>query len=200
MLLHLIYGPTCSGKTDMAIQIAQETGWPVVALDRVQCCPQIATGSGRPLELELQSTRRIYLDSRPLTEGILDADKRPSSNSDSKWIRRKSEEGLILEGGSISLLNCMAKSPFWRSGFQWHVSGYVLGFRTPFYRAKQRVAEMFAIREDRPSLLEELAELWNYPAARPILEISTDIAAQFVLRANTISQSASCQILMQGGT
>lgn len=162
MLLYLIYGPTCSGKTDMAIQIAQETGWPVVALDRVQCCPQIATGSGRPLASELQSTQRIYLDSRPLTEGIIDAEsahRRLILEVD--W--QKSEEGLILEGGSISLLNCMAKSPYWKSDFQWHVKRLRLGDPETFLaRAKLRVSEMFAIREDRPSLLEELAELWNY--------------------------------------
>ncbi|KEA04483.1 (dimethylallyl)adenosine tRNA methylthiotransferase (plasmid) [Agrobacterium fabrum] len=170
MLLYLIYGPTCSGKTDIAIQIAQKTGWPVVALDRVQCCPQIATGSGRPLPSELQSTRRIYLDSRRLTKGIIDAEgahRRLILEVD--W--QESEEGLILEGGSVSLLNCMAKSPYWKSGFQWHVKRLRLGDSDAFLaRAKQRVTEMFAIREDRPSLLEELAELWNYPATRPILE------------------------------
>lgn len=64
MLIYLIYGPTCSGKTDLAIQIARETGWPVIALDRVQCCPQIANVSGRPLEWELQSTQRIGVGTR----------------------------------------------------------------------------------------------------------------------------------------
>ncbi|NTI26868.1 isopentenyl transferase (plasmid) [Rhizobium rhizogenes] len=170
MLLYLIYGPTCSGKTDIAIQVAKDTGWPVVALDRVQCCPQIATGSGRPLLSELQSTQRIYLDSRPLTEGIIDAEsahRRLIFEVD--W--HKSEEGLILEGGSISLLNCIANSPYWKSGFRWHVKRLRLGDSDSFLaRAKQRVAEMFALREDRPSLLEELADLWNYHAARPILE------------------------------
>ncbi|WP_342633683.1 isopentenyl transferase family protein [Mesorhizobium atlanticum] len=49
-----------------------------MALDRVQCCPQIVTGSGRPLQPELPPTERIYLDLRPLGAGLIEAGGRPS--------------------------------------------------------------------------------------------------------------------------
>lgn len=170
MLIYLIYGPTCSGKTDLAIQIARETGWPVIALDRVQCCPQIATGSGRPLESELQSTQRIYLDSRPLTEGVMEAEA-AHLQLISAIEDRKSSPGLILEGGSISLLNCMAKDSYWNAGFRWHVRRLRLATPDVFLpRARLRVTEMFAIKDERPSLLEELADLWNQEVLRPVLE------------------------------
>ncbi|WP_352513759.1 MULTISPECIES: isopentenyl transferase family protein [unclassified Mesorhizobium] len=45
--------------------MSREAGRPVIALDRVQCCPQIATGSGRDSDPELQSTQRVYLDTPP---------------------------------------------------------------------------------------------------------------------------------------
>ncbi|MCZ7448248.1 isopentenyl transferase family protein [Rhizobium rhizogenes] len=170
MLIYLIYGPTCSGKTDLAIQVALETGWPVIALDRVQCCPQIATGSGRPLESELQSTQRIYLDSRPLTEGVIGAEE-AHLQLISEVEDRKSSPGLILEGGSISLLRCMAEDSYWNAGFRWHVKRLRLTAPDVFLpRARRRVAEMFAVENGRSSLLEELADLWKQDELRPILE------------------------------
>ncbi|WP_352671497.1 isopentenyl transferase family protein, partial [Mesorhizobium sp. M0166] len=170
ILIYLIYGPTCSGKTDAAIQIARETGWPVIALDRVQCCPQIATGSGRPSDSKLQSTQRIYLDSRPLTAGIIDAE-----TAHRKLImqvdERSSQPGLILEGGSISLLNLMARSQHWDGAFRWHVRRLRLGNSDAFLeRAKRRVTDMFVTREGQPSLLQELADQWKEDAVRPTLE------------------------------
>ncbi|WP_352515270.1 MULTISPECIES: isopentenyl transferase family protein [unclassified Mesorhizobium] len=45
--------------------MARETGRSVIALDHVQCCPQIATRSGRASDPELQSTQRVYLDTPP---------------------------------------------------------------------------------------------------------------------------------------
>ncbi|RAZ73063.1 isopentenyl transferase [Mesorhizobium atlanticum] len=170
MRICLIYGPTCSGKTDFAIQVARDTGWPVIALDRVQCCPQVATGSGRPLERELQFTQRIYLDSRPLAAGVIEPEA-AHLQLKSQVERRKSESGLILEGGSISLLNSMARSCYWDGGFQWHIKRLRLGCPDLFLaRAKRRVMEMLAIREERPSLLQELADLWKEDANGPILE------------------------------
>lgn len=131
MLLHLIYGPTCSGKTDMAIQIAQETGWPVVALDRVQCCPQIATGSGRPLESELQSTRRIYLDSRPSPRASLTL-RVPIVDSYSKWIGGSPKRVLFSRAGRFRFSIAWLKVRFGDRVFNGMSSGYVLGIRTPF--------------------------------------------------------------------
>lgn len=169
MLIYLIYGPTCSGKTDLAIQIARETGWPVIALDRVQCFPQIATGSGRPLEWELQSTRRIYLDSRPLAAGVIETEA--AHRHLILYVEdHKSSPGLILEGGSISLLNCMAKSSYWDTGFRWHVRRLRLTTPDVFLpRARRRATEMVAVRDERPSLLEELADLWNQEALLAML-------------------------------
>jgi len=83
----------------------------------------------------------------------------------------KSSPGLVLEGGSISLLNCMAKSSYWDAGFRWHVRRLRLTTPDVFLsRARRRVTEMFAVRNERPSLLEELADLWKQDALRPILE------------------------------
>jgi len=157
MFLHLIWGPTCSGKTDIAITLADRTGWPVIALDRVQCCPEIATGSGRPLLSELGSTRRIYLADRPLADGIIGAEFAHATLKQEVGRRRK-EPGLILEGGSISLLNCMMADPYWSDGFVWNINRLRLGDPDAFLgRARRRVRQMLAGSEGCPSLLAELA-------------------------------------------
>ncbi|WP_045738855.1 isopentenyl transferase family protein [Xanthomonas sp. MUS 060] len=168
--LHLIWGPTCSGKTALAVALAEQTGWPVIALDRIQCYPELATGSGRPLSPELRGTRRIYLASRAVREGIIAADEAHALLKDMVE-RHRAAGGVILEGGSISLINRMIADPHWASGWQWHSCRLRLGDPDAFLdRALRRVEQMLRRQQERSSLLEELVALWPDPALRPILE------------------------------
>jgi adenylate dimethylallyltransferase len=170
MLLYLIWGPTCSGKTDIAVALARRTGWPVIVLDRVQCCPQIATGSGRPLPSELGSTQRIYLANRPLAEGIVDAGA-AHARLKQEVEQRKSEFGLILEGGSISLLNKIMSDPYWSDSFLWRTHRLRLDAPDAFLgRARRRVRQMLSPGGDRLSLLEELVAHWKDATSRLVLE------------------------------
>nr|ASK44383.1 hypothetical protein [Agrobacterium tumefaciens] len=59
MDLYLIFGPTCTGKTAAAITLSEHTGIPVLALDRIQCCPQLSTGSGRPTAAEYTAPQSL---------------------------------------------------------------------------------------------------------------------------------------------
>ncbi|CTP85601.1 isopentenyl transferase [Xanthomonas translucens pv. arrhenatheri] len=168
--LHLIWGPTCSGKTALAVALAKQTGWPVIVLDRVQCCPELATGSGRPLSSELLGTRRIYLASRAVREGIIGADEVHALLKD-LVDRHSAAGGVILEGGSISLINRMISDPHWASGWQWCSSRLRLRDAAAFLdRALRRVKQMLRTHQERHSLLEELVALWADPKLRPILE------------------------------
>jgi adenylate dimethylallyltransferase len=170
MLLYLIWGPTCSGKTDIAVALARRTGWSVIVLDRVQCCPQIATGSGRPLPSELGSTQRIYLADRPLAEGIVDAGT-AHARLKQEVEQRKNEFGLILEGGSISLLNKIMSDPYWSDNFLWRSHRLRLDEPNAFLgRARRRVRQMLTPGDDRPTLLEELVAHWKDAASRLVLE------------------------------
>ncbi|CBA17048.1 isopentenyl transferase family protein [Xanthomonas albilineans] len=168
--LYLIWGPTCSGKTALAVALAEQSGWPVIALDRIQCYPELATGSGRPLSSELRGTRRIYLASRAVREGIIAADEAHALLKDMVG-RHSAAGGVILEGGSISLINRMIADPYWASGWQWHSRRLRLGDPAAFLdRALRRVEQMLRTHQEHPSLLEELVALWPDPALRPILE------------------------------
>ncbi|WP_318765259.1 adenylate dimethylallyltransferase Ipt [Agrobacterium fabrum] len=169
MDLHLIFGPTCTGKTSTAIALAQQTGLPVLSLDRVQCCPQLSTGSGRPTVEELKGTTRLYLDDRPLVKGIITA-KQAHERLIAEVHNHEAKGGLILEGGSISLLRCMAQSRYWNADFRWHIIRNELADEESFMSvARTRVEQML-----RPSaglsIIQELVQLWREPRLRPILE------------------------------
>ncbi len=169
-ILHMIWGPTCSGKTEVGVALAEQTGWPVIALDRVQCCPEMSTCSGRPLPAELRGTRRIYLASRAVREGIIPADEGHALLVD-LVDRHSAASGVILEGGSISLINRMILDPHWANDWQWRSHRLLLGDRADFLdRALSRVEKMLRTGMERPSLLEELVALWPDSALRPILE------------------------------
>ncbi|KAA3503406.1 isopentenyl transferase [Agrobacterium vitis] len=169
MDMYLIFGPTCTGKTAAAITLSKQTGVPVVALDRVQCCPQLSTGSGRPTVAELRETKRIYLTELPLTEGIITA-KRAHDNLIGEVYLHEPQGGLILEGGSISLMKCMARSRYWDNHFRWHITRHELRDEEAFLTAaKTRVRNMLRPQEGE-SLLQELAYLWTHRAVRSELE------------------------------
>lgn len=168
--LHLVWGPTSTGKTAAAVTLAERTGAPVISLDRLQCCPDIPIGSGRPLPSELRGTQRIYLCSRRLIEGVI-----PASEANALLKLRVADcarrHGLIiLEGGSVSLINTMIADPYW-GRFLWRSDRFELGEPDLFLgRARARVREMFDRRESQPSLLDELASLWPDPQVRQALE------------------------------
>lgn len=113
MDLRLIFGPTCTGKTSTAVALAQQTGLPVLSLDRVQCCPQLSTGSGRPTVEELKGTSRLYLDDRPLVKGIIAA-KQAHERLMGRCIIMRPTAGLFLRRiylvaqvhGAKQLLEC----------------------------------------------------------------------------------------------
>ncbi|WP_246432120.1 isopentenyl transferase family protein [Xanthomonas theicola] len=150
--------------------LAERSGWPVIALDRIQCYPELATGSGRPLLSELRATRRIYIASRRLSDGIIAANE---ANALLKHAvdRHGGDGAVILEGGSISLLKEMMADPYWASGFRWSSHRLQLSDPDAFLdTARRRVEQMLCAGEAHPSLLEELVALWPDPALRPILE------------------------------
>ncbi|QCJ01003.1 isopentenyl transferase family protein [Agrobacterium larrymoorei] len=168
MDLHLIFGPTSTGKTAFSIGLSEQSSLPVLALDRVQCCPELSTGSGRPTATELRGTTRLYLEERRLKQGVITA-KRAHDQLVETVYTHEAEGGLILEGGSISLLKCMAQSNYWNVGHQWHITRFRLGDEDTFLEtAKARVEKMLG-SSDRPSLLQELVDLWSDPDLRPAL-------------------------------
>lgn len=170
MTLHLVWGPTTTGKTAASVVLAEQTGAPVIALDRIQCCPELATGSGRPSLDELRGTHRIYIARQSLSDGIISA-----ADANQRLKHRVvecalSHQQVILEGGSVSLLNEMTADPHW-ANFSWTFTCLRMPEPVTFLaHARQRVREMLHPTDGRPSLLDELAIAWHDVACRATLE------------------------------
>ena len=166
--LHLITGPTTTGKTARAVELAVRTGASVIAVDRIQCHSALSVGSGRPSTGELRSTHRIYLCDRPVADGELP----PALANDllhgivERLVRR--DPLVILEGGSISLLHAIYEDHTW-GGYQWSYERLHLAapdiFRT---RAQARVQRMLALGTQQ-SMLDEAAAASLEPRSREVL-------------------------------
>lgn len=161
MKLHIILGGTGVGKTSRSVSLASKTGVPVIVIDRIQTYPELATGSGRPNPYELFGTTRLYLTERKVADGELSADQaylllvillRKLANQ---------HDIVILEGGSISLWKALFSS----AELKRHqiTIEYLTVANELIYqqKVKQRIQEMLRPQFQTPSMIEELAMLWN---------------------------------------
>ena len=171
MRIHLIIGPTGIGKTTRAVQLALQTGAPVVALDRVQIYPELATGSGRPHKHELQGTVRHYLVERRIGDGELNVrDALPRLQKMTTTLAAKHHH-LIIEGGSISLSQAIWKSGYLRE-HQVEIVYLTVDDRAAYRQLiYQRVQKML---QAQPAITDELATAWsaeNYTGRRLVQKV-----------------------------
>jgi hypothetical protein len=69
MLLYLMMDSPAVGKTGAAVLLARSVGGVVIALDRIQVCPEMATGSGRPRPEEIWGVPHCYLAESRVRDG-----------------------------------------------------------------------------------------------------------------------------------
>ena len=178
--LQLIFGPTTCGKTERSIALAAQLGAPVIVLDRIQCHPEIAVGSGRPPHAELRGTARHYLLERPLAEATVPTEEAHRALISLVDAHARGEELLILEGGSVSLLERMVSDPYWKR-YAWSWERLSLPSTPDFpSRLKRRMGEMLRPADGSPGMLHELAAAWPDPRSRAaVLDLFTyELAAQ----------------------
>lgn len=169
MYLHLIFGPTTTGKTARATAQAIRTGAPVLVVDRIQCHPEVAVGSGRPTATELKSTQRLYLCERPVVDGQVSAAE--ANELLHAYVQQLAhrESLIILEGGSISLLQAIAADRRWQQ-YAWSCERLPLPPADVFLaRATARVRQML-FPETGPSLLDEMLALWADARSHTMLQ------------------------------
>jgi tRNA A37 N6-isopentenylltransferase MiaA len=168
--LHIIIGPTATGKTAHSVKMAQELRAPVIVLDRLQVYRDLATGTGRPSPEELHGTERIYLADRCAQDGDFPAaDAHASLLQHLERLARR-DVPVILEGGSLSLLQQISE--------RFEIRRHACTLRcTTFdtadhYRGLllRRIAEMLApAAPGRASIVAELAGAWRHEDARPFI-------------------------------
>ncbi|MFD8079529.1 isopentenyl transferase family protein [Streptomyces sp. NPDC059718] len=170
--IHLILGPTAVGKTGRSVALAQRHDSPVLVLDRVQCHPQLAIGSGRPTQAELQDTVRYYLTERPVHHGVITAgDAVDRLVHHRKMLRDSGVDRLILEGGSISILAELLTRGDWFEDATVAVECWLESSAGGYEaRVAERVEQMLGYGDGAGrTLVDELADLWPHPEAQPRL-------------------------------
>jgi adenylate dimethylallyltransferase len=182
--IHLIFGPTTCGKTDRSIELAARRGAPVIVLDRIQCHPEVAVGSGRPSQAELRGTLRHYLLERPLADTVA-TDEAHDALVRLVESHARRERLLILEGGSVSLLTTMVADPYWKR-YAWSWERLSLPSTPDFpSRLDRRMRAMLRPPDGSPGMLHELAAVWPDPRSRAaVLALFTyELAARAAARA-----------------
>jgi tRNA A37 N6-isopentenylltransferase MiaA len=133
----------------------------VIVLDRIQVYPELTTGSARPLPEEFRGTERVYLTERRVADGEISA-----AESHALLLKRVAQLGsrhelLIMEGGSISLMQEICAHPLWRR------HPLTLQYTPPpkenLYRERleRRIRAMLQPSSLGTSILSELATVWS---------------------------------------
>ncbi len=168
--IHLILGPTGVGKTSRSVDLAARLSAPVIVLDRIQIYPELSTGSGRPRPEELRGTERLYLTERRVADGELSA-----AESQALLLARVEELRtrhtiLVMEGGSISLMQEICAHSVWRS--HQLTLHYTPAPRESIYREllQRRIRAMLQPSPGQPSILSELAAVWGDERAQAFVE------------------------------
>src|SRR6188768_832904 len=72
--LLVITGPTASGKTGLAIELAQHLGTSIISADSRQCYQGMAIGTAQPSPEELAAVKHYFINQFPVTEALSAAD------------------------------------------------------------------------------------------------------------------------------
>lgn len=72
--LIIIAGPTASGKSDIAYQLAKEYNTQIISSDSRQCYREMSIGTAKPHESILKEIKHYFINSHSITENINAAD------------------------------------------------------------------------------------------------------------------------------
>ncbi|NKY24959.1 isopentenyl transferase family protein [Nocardia gamkensis] len=153
----LIAGPTGSGKTEVAMELADARQAPVVVADRIQCYVDLPSTSAR----FTGAANRFHLSDRVVPDGDYPAAE--AAQSLSAYVHRlvRHHQHVVVEGGSISVLRHFAQ---YRGRSDFRLSACVLGLRdasTYLDRLRDRAWRMLG-----DGMLDEFAAAWRHTGQR----------------------------------
>ncbi len=99
----IILGPTASGKTDVAIQIAMRLGTEIISADSRQCYREMAIGTAKPSPEELSMVRHHFIDEFPVSQNLTAADFQRLADGYLKEIFSTRETAIICGGTGLYL-------------------------------------------------------------------------------------------------
>lgn len=104
----IIAGPTASGKSSLAILLAQETNGEIISVDSRQCFKKIDIGTAKPSDKQLKGVPHHNISVLDLTEEDTVADFKKRSNRYTAEIESR-EKTVIYCGGSTLHLQSLIK-------------------------------------------------------------------------------------------
>ena len=66
----IVAGPTASGKTALAIRLAQHFNTAIISADSRQCFRELNIGVAKPSRMELDSVKHYFIDSHTIHENV----------------------------------------------------------------------------------------------------------------------------------
>jgi len=72
--VYIIAGPTATGKTDIAIRLAQQLHTVIISADSRQCYKEMSIGTAKPSSQELQKVKHYFIDEFSVQESITAAE------------------------------------------------------------------------------------------------------------------------------
>jgi adenylate dimethylallyltransferase len=157
--VHVIAGPTGTGKTQAAMELAAAERAPVVVADRIQCYVDLSTTSAR--FVGLGAPHRHHLGNRTVRDGDYPLDE--AFQALLRHIRSLTRQHryIVVEGGSISLLRRFADC---RGRFPFRLTAQVL--HVPAGAAYLDRLRARALRMLRGGMLDEFARGWQHVEQR----------------------------------
>ncbi|WP_394617191.1 isopentenyl transferase family protein [Lentzea sp. JNUCC 0626] len=152
--VHLVAGPTGAGKSEVAMNLADEHGAPVVVADRIQCYLDLPVTSAR-----LDAEGRHHIAERTVTDGDYPTHEAAAALLRAVELLIRNNEHVIVEGGSLSLLRRFAAC---RGRFPFQLDTRVLeplDWSAHLTRLRARSEQML-----RNGMLDEIAKAWQHQA------------------------------------
>src|SRR5262245_57957101 len=99
--LLVLTGPTASGKTGLAIRLAQLLGTSIISADSRQCYQGMAIGTAQPNAEELAAAKHYFIDCFPVTDPQSAADFERLALGYLKEIFERSDVAIVCGGTGL---------------------------------------------------------------------------------------------------
>ncbi len=166
-ILHLVFGPTATGKSTKAAELARLYSAPVVVMDRVQSFPELRVGSNRIQHDAQSDVSFLYLKEASIADGRLSPLRGHSLLMDRVAEASREYDCVVLEGGSISLLKEFARSlDYWKSQYQLRFHIHCVDDWTAYLKRVIRRMEDMVSPDNQGSLLTEFARNYHFMFSR----------------------------------
>jgi len=106
--LIIIQGPTASGKSSLALSIAQELNAPIISADSRQFYKELNIGTAKPSNKELHAVKHYFINTHSIHElSLTSAGFMKAARKEIKSLMSQGNEQIIISGGSGMFIDAL---------------------------------------------------------------------------------------------